>query len=175
MLVRQLDSLQELSPLPDNPNPNFLQDSVGNPLANLNVLHKDLLKPVLHQDLLKHLDLQQLPVLNNSLHKPDPFPSLYLATNSNNPKLPLPDLQVHLNNLELFKELPLPLLLALVLHLPPPGLSPPNQALGLLPSNLVPVLLPSNLAPVLVHLHLAVLSDPPLLKCNLVSNPSPNK
>jgi len=168
MLVRHLDSLQELSPLPNNPKPvpNFLQDSVGNQLANL---------PVLHQDLLKHLDLQQLPVLNNSLHKPDPFPSLYLATpNSNNPKLPLPDLQVHLNNLELFKELPLPLLLALVLHLPPPGLSPPNQALALLPSNLVPVLLPSNLAPVLGHLHLAVLSDPPLLKCNLVSNPSPN-
>jgi hypothetical protein len=176
MLARQLDSLPELSPLPNNPKPvpNFLQDSVGNQLANL---------PVLHKDLLKHLDLQQLPVLNNSLHKPDPFPSLYLETpNSNNPKLPLPDLQVHLNNLELFKELPLPLLLALALHLPalalhlpPPGLSPPSQALGLLPSNLVPVLLPSNLAPVLGHLHLAVLSDPPLLKCNLVSNPSPNK
>jgi len=183
MPVRQLDSLQELSPLPDNPNPNFLQDSVDNQLANPNVLPKDLLKPVLHQDLLnlnsfKHLDLQQLPVLHNSLHKPDPFPSLCLATSSNNPKLPalpLPDLQVPLNNLELSKELPLPSLLALVLHLPPPGLSPPNQALGLLHSNLVPVLLPSNLAPVPGHLHLAVLSDPPLLKCNLVSNPSPNK
>ena len=122
MLVRHLDSLQELSPLPNNPKPvpNFLQDSVGNQLANL---------PVLHQDSLKHPDPPQPHLDHNNLHhKPDLFPSPSLIPISNpKPKLPhslvlLQDLPVYLNNLELFKELPLLPMLVLALHLAPQGL-----------------------------------------------------
>ena len=124
MLANQmLDSLQELSPLQLNLKPVLLPDLVDNLLANL---------PVLHQDSLKLLDPQQLPqdqaqalLLNSPHHKPDLFPSLSLIPISNpKPKLPhslvlLQDLQVYLNNLELFKELPLLPMLVLALHLAP--------------------------------------------------------
>jgi hypothetical protein len=118
MLANQLDYLLELSIFnPNKSNPVPLQDLVDNPLANL---------PVLHQDSLKHPDPPQPHLDHNNLHhKPDLFPSPCLTTTSN-PKLALPnslvplqDLQVYLNNLELFKELPLlPMLVLVLLQVP---------------------------------------------------------